>query len=165
MTLEDLTLVRGWRNHENIRKHMFNQHEISEKEHHDWFSKMGALAHVHLLIFELNNKPSGFAKLEVSLEANKAVWGFYTAPNSEIGTGKKLAQTVLAYAFEALELDAIDAEVIRTNKRSLAFHESMGFNPGVDMEVLPDKNSSQMDIVCMTLEKNKWLSSDKRVSR
>ena len=35
----DLSLILSWRNHEEIRKHMYNKKIISNEEHLNWFNK------------------------------------------------------------------------------------------------------------------------------
>ncbi len=40
VTIDDLELLREWRNRPDIRQYMFEQNEISSVQQRDWFSKV-----------------------------------------------------------------------------------------------------------------------------
>ena len=39
---DDLATVRTWRNHPDVRRHMFSTHAISEAEHQQWYERQQA---------------------------------------------------------------------------------------------------------------------------
>ena len=57
LTEPDLALVRGWRNHESVRRFMYTQHEIAEQEHRDWFARCEQDPLRHLLVYECDEQP------------------------------------------------------------------------------------------------------------
>src|SRR5690554_7031732 len=68
MVETDLALVLSWRNHPDVRKHMYTQHEITLIEHTSWFKSVLYDDGRHLLIYEQNNEPLGFININ---EINK----------------------------------------------------------------------------------------------
>lgn len=158
----DLDLVLSWRNHPSIREQMYSRHEISKQEHEAWFAKMKMREDVDLLIFELDGKPSAYAKLDLNIEAKSAIWGFYKAPNAEHGTGTRLGNAVLKHAFETRNLDVLEAEVIENNKKSLSFHTKIGFKQDKLEENKYFDGEKYHAVICMSITATDWLTRHTR---
>ena len=60
MTHGDLERVLAWRNHQDVRRYMYTQHEISLAEHTSWFERASRDDSRHLLVFEIEGVPLGF---------------------------------------------------------------------------------------------------------
>lgn len=128
MTAADVEPVRAWRNHPAIRAAMFTQHEIGAEESRRWFETAQADPRRHLLIYELDGRPSGFASLACRSDTpGIADWGFYVAPELPRGHGTGLCAAVLDHAFGVLGLHAVHGAVLDGNTRSLRLHEKLGF--------------------------------------
>ena len=95
MTQEDLERVLTWRNHEDVRRYMYTQHEISLAEHTRWFERASQDPSRHLLVFEYNATPLGFINLHQIAPGGVAEWGFYAAPDAIKGTGRQLGRAAL----------------------------------------------------------------------
>ena len=80
MNASDLSMVLRWRNHVDIRKYMYTQHEISVEEHASWFKRTSDDDSKHCLIFEWLGKAVGFASLYLHDDSLSADWGFYIDP-------------------------------------------------------------------------------------
>lgn len=145
-TTADTQLIWQWRNHPNVRAWMFGQDEIALSEHEKWFSKQLNSSNVHLMIFEVDNKPMGvvnFTQITVdkyqTLNSSKpkpnepnektASWGFYLSPESPKGQGLGFALGVLAisHIFNTTDIGRITAQVLEYNTASLALHRKLGF--------------------------------------
>lgn len=127
MAIADLEQVLAWRNHPEIRRYMYTTHEIGQVEHRAWFERASTDPRKHLLIFEIDAKPLGFVNL-VELNAHGiADWGFYVATDAPKGTGLKLGQAALKYAFETLRLHKVCGQALDFNERSIKFHERLAF--------------------------------------
>src|SRR5688572_31273689 len=87
---DDLPRLLAWRNHDDIRRVMFNAHTITADETSQWFERESANPLVHLLLFERDSEPAGYVRLHVLAEGGTADWGFYAAPGSPPGTGRRL---------------------------------------------------------------------------
>lgn len=124
----DLDRVLAWRNHPDIRKFMYSQHEIGREEHRAWFEKAVSDPARHLLIFESDTEPSGFVSIAQHCEPRIADWGFYLAPDARSGSGKQLGDCALEYAFSHIGLHKLCGEALIYNERSISFHERLGFH-------------------------------------
>ena len=123
----DLALVRSWRNHESVRRYMYTQHEIGEKEHRDWFARCELDPLRHLLVYDVDDQPRGFVHFTVQGAGRVADWGFYIAPEAPRGTGTGLGRRALEFAFQRLQLHKICGQALGFNQRSIDFHRKMGF--------------------------------------
>lgn len=131
----DLERVLAWRNHPDVRQHMYTQNEISLEEHSRWFKGASVDPDRHLLILEVDAEPQGYVNFRCD-GAGAAVWGFYLAPDAPKGTGRLLGEAATGYAFETLGLKRIWGEVLPDNLASQNFHLRQGF---VMEAILPDK--------------------------
>ena len=127
MLESDLEQVLAWRNHDDIRRYMYTKHEITLSEHTNWFKKASNDSNHYLLVFEINSVASGFVNINKLTHGDIAEWGFYVAPDSEKGTGKRLGITALNYAFQTLKLHKICGQALAYNTPSVRFHMSLGF--------------------------------------
>lgn len=127
LTADDLVLVRGWRNHPDVRRHMFSTHEITADEHRQWFDRQQADATRRLWLFRRDGVPMGFVHLSGVAPGGVAEWGFYAAPGAPRGTGSALGRTALARAFGDEGLHKVCGQVLAGNAASLAFHRRLGF--------------------------------------
>lgn len=127
MTYSDLALVLAWRNHPDVRRYMYTQHEIDSTEHLKWFERCLPNPQKHLLIFEVAHQSLGFVSLNEVERAAVAEWGFYVAPGAPKGSGRQLGNAALNYAFSKLKLKKIKGEALAYNQRSIQFHKALGF--------------------------------------
>ena len=156
MTYEDLAQVLSWRNHEDVRRYMYTQHEITLVEHTRWFERASQDTTRHLLIFESNAVPLGFINIYQIAPGGVADWGFYAAPDVPKGTGRQLGQAALHYAFSQVELHKICGQALAYNERSIKFHRSLGFlQEGIQREQHFD-GQRYHDVVCFGLIASEW---------
>lgn len=127
LTVEDLPMLLAWRNHAEVRRYMFNQHEISLDEHYNWFTKVSKDPRRCLLIVEEFAQAIGYVQLSKVVEGGVADWGFYSRPDAPKGTGRKLGVMALNYAFGPLKLYKVCGQAIASNEVSIAFHQRLGF--------------------------------------
>ena len=156
MTPADLELVIFWRNHPDVRRYMYTQHEISLEEHAVWFEKTRGNPGKHLLIFELDNCPCGFVQLSQLKISPVAEWGFYAAPSSPKGTGRSLGRAALRYAFEELGLHKICGEALAYNEPSIRFHGSLGFQCEGRLRDQHYDGQNYHDVLCFGLLASEW---------
>lgn len=127
MTADDLHLILAWRNHPDIRRYMYTQHEIPLVEHQRWFEQASQNPSKHLLIYTAEENPMGFIQLSLLSNSPNADWGFYAAPDAPKGTGRRLGRAALSYAFEHLGLHKICGQALAYNEPSIRFHRALGF--------------------------------------
>ncbi|MNJ17315.1 UDP-4-amino-4,6-dideoxy-N-acetyl-beta-L-altrosamine N-acetyltransferase [compost metagenome] len=127
MTARDLVRVLEWRNHPEVRRYMYTQHEIGLDEHRQWFENSQSNGSRHLLIFEKQGEPLGFVNITESIPGHIADWGFYLAPEAPKGTGRLLGKTALEFAFDTMQLHKVCGQALGFNIRSIRFHLALGF--------------------------------------
>lgn len=127
VTWEDLPMLLTWRNHSDVRRFMFTQHEISLDEHHSWFARASQDSTRRLLIVEEAHQPIGYVQFSNVDSGGVADWGFYARPDAPKGSGRKLGIVALSHAFGALQLHKVCGQAIERNQTSIAFHKRLGF--------------------------------------
>ncbi|WP_416199234.1 MAG: UDP-4-amino-4, 6-dideoxy-N-acetyl-beta-L-altrosamine N-acetyltransferase [Pseudomonas helleri] len=151
MVSDDLELVLSWRNHAEVRRYMYTQHEITLKEHTEWFERATLDTSRHLLVFELKETPVGFVNIREIAPGGIADWGFYAAPEAPRGTGQKLGKAALQYAFCQAGLHKICGQAIAFNQRSIKFHLSQGFQQEGILRNQHFDGKQYHDVVCFGL--------------
>lgn len=127
MVAADLEQVLEWRNHPDVRKYMYTQHEITLEEHTRWFSRACKDSKISLKVLEINGDPVGFVNIKQISTGKIAEWSFHVSPNAKKGTGYLLCSLALDYIFQELKMEKLNGEVISFNKKSIALHEKLGF--------------------------------------
>lgn len=156
MTQEDLERVLTWRNHEDVRRYMYTQHEISLAEHTRWFERASQDSSRHLLVFECNAMPLGFINLHQIAPGGVAEWGFYTAPDATKGTGRQLGQAAMHYAFTHVGLHKLCGQALAYNERSIKFHSNLGFQQEGILRDQHFDGQNYHDVVCFGLMASEW---------
>ena len=78
----DLPTLLEWRNHADVRRFMFTQHEISVEEHRNWFYKASQDLSRCLLIVEEAKQAIGYVQFSKVQDGGIADWGFYARPSA-----------------------------------------------------------------------------------
>lgn len=153
---EDLAGVLAWRNHPEVRRYMYTQHEISPEEHARWFEIALNEAGRHLLIFESDSRPAGFINFHQIAPGGIADWGFYVAPDAPKGTGSSLGRSALQHAFGPLGLHKICGQALAYNERSIRFHQTLGFRVEGTLLQQHFDGHNYHDVVCFGLLATEW---------
>jgi UDP-4-amino-4,6-dideoxy-N-acetyl-beta-L-altrosamine N-acetyltransferase len=156
MTCEDLEQVLAWRNHNEVRRYMYTQHEISLAEHSAWFERVSKDLSRHLLVFEIDGTPFGFINFDQVAPGGIAEWGFYAAPDAPKGTGCQLGEAALGHAFTQLGLHKICGQALAYNERSIKFHLSLGFKQEGILREQHFDGQKYHDVVCFGLLAAEW---------
>jgi UDP-4-amino-4,6-dideoxy-N-acetyl-beta-L-altrosamine N-acetyltransferase len=155
----DLDYILEWRNHINVRKFMFAQHKITNKEHNKWYINSINDKKKHLLVYEEYNKPYGFMNFTEILDSKVANWGFYLSPESKKGMGRRLGLASLSFAFTEIKLHKICGQAISYNEKSIKFHEHLGFkNEGIQKDQYFNKNN-YYDLYNFGLLRSEWIKN------
>lgn len=156
MAQEDLEQVLAWRNHADVRRYMYTQHEISLAEHTRWYERASQDSSRHLLIFENNAMPLGFINFHQVALGGVADWGFYIAPDAPKGTGRQLGNAALHHAFTCVDLHKLCGQALAYNERSIRFHLSLGFQQEGILREQHFDGQNYHDVVCFGLLATEW---------
>ncbi len=152
----DLLMVLTWRNHPSVRSFMLTQHEISLKEHLNWFERVKHDKNRKQLIVFDGEEPIGFVQFNSVSRGGIADWGFYARPDVPKGSGTKLGNAALKHAFEALGLHKVCGQAIESNAASIAFHQKLGFIEEGRLRSQQKINGQYQTSVCFGLLANDW---------
>ncbi len=160
VTEDDLPMVLAWRNHADVRRYMFTQHEIGLDEHRNWFAKASQDTSRCLLIVEENKQAFGYVQFSKVEDGGIADWGFYTSPEASKGTGRKLGVMALNYAFGSLKLHKVCGQAIASNQASIAFHQRLGFTLEGVLRDQQRINGAYLSLHCFGLLSSEWQAKD-----
>jgi UDP-4-amino-4,6-dideoxy-N-acetyl-beta-L-altrosamine N-acetyltransferase len=152
----DLERVLAWRNHQEVRRYMFAQHEITFDEHHRWFERARLNPLKHLLIFEAEDQALGFVSFTEFKSSRIADWGFYAAPDAPKGFGRELGRVALTHAFKDIKLHKVCGRALAFNERSLHFHQSLGFKQEGLLRDQHFDGECYHHVICFGLLFNEW---------
>ena len=156
MAHADLERVLAWRNHPDVRRHMYTQHEITLDEHRRWFERTLPDSNKHLLIFEVNHQPQGFVNFNETPNSGIADWGFYVAPDAPKGRGRQLGRASLNHAFSQLKLHKVCGQALAYNKRSIQFHQSLGFQQEGILRAQHFDGELYHHVICFGMLRSEW---------
>ncbi len=156
MAEEDLTMVLAWRNHLEVRRFMFTQHEISLAEHTQWFMRVVQDNTRRLLIVQELGSSIGYVQFSNVERGGVADWGFYARPDAPKGTGRRLGTLALDHAFGQLKLHKVCGQTIDTNQASIRFHERLGFKREGVLRDHKRMNDRYQTLICFGLLAHEW---------
>ncbi|SFR45025.1 UDP-4-amino-4,6-dideoxy-N-acetyl-beta-L-altrosamine N-acetyltransferase [Pseudidiomarina maritima] len=149
--IDDLPMIRSWRNDISVRRFMYTTHEISEKEHVDWYNRIVSDPSIKIFIYEENGKPLGFLNFTSTRTEDVANWGFYLNPEAPKGTGHRFGKSAISFGFNQLKLHKICGEALAFNERSVKFHRSLGFVEEGQLREQHFDGSKFHDVICFGL--------------
>lgn len=161
MREDDLVSVLRWRNHPDVRRFMYTQHEITASEHRRWFENSQGNPARNLLIFEHETVPLGFVNITQSTLGHIADWGFYLAPEAPRGTGQLLANAALSFAFQTLGLHKVCGQALAFNERSIRFHLRLGFSQEADLRDQHYDGERYHSVIHFGLLHNEWQANQR----
>lgn len=156
MVHADLEQVLAWRNHPDVRRYMYTQHEITLDEHQRWFERSLPDPKKHLLVFEVNHQPLGFVNFNDMGIGGIADWGFYAAPDAPKGSGRQLGRAALSHAFIQLKLHKVNGQALAYNERSIQFHQSLGFQQEGILRDQHFDGERYHHVICFGLLGHEW---------
>lgn len=159
MVHADLALVLTWRNHPDVRRYMYTQHEITLEEHQRWFERASTDLKKHLLIFEVGHQPLGYVNFNELGNGGIADWGFYVAPDAPKGIGRQLGREALNHAFIELKLHKVCGQALVFNERSIRYHQLLGFQQEGNFHDHHFDGECYHHVICFGLLCHEWQPS------
>jgi len=123
-TDSDLDDMRQWRNQAPNREVSINSHEITADEHAAWWTRTRDDGTRRVLIYERNGMASGvvnFFDLNLDGEVKTGSWGFFLDAEGlderreTLPAWLEVMREAIDYAFDRLQLDRLDGEVLEQN--------------------------------------------------
>lgn len=132
INLEDLELIRNWRNSDKIRKCFFHQELITEEQQLNWFNEYLKNETDLMFMIETNEGvPIGtLAIYHIDAVNRQAEVGRIMLGNEKyLGKGYaiKALELLLANSFREMDLERIYLEVLDDNERAVGMYDKIGF--------------------------------------
>jgi UDP-4-amino-4,6-dideoxy-N-acetyl-beta-L-altrosamine N-acetyltransferase len=155
----DQEAIRVWRNHPEVRKHMYTDHEISPDEHRAWFLRILRDPACKYWIIVCDGEDVGLLYLyDIDTTNRRCYWGFYTADPGVRGKGVgSFAEfSVLRFVFDHLQLQKLCGEVLASNQTVLNMHKKFGFVQEGLLRRHVLKDGRFADVVCISILREEW---------
>ncbi|WPM32353.1 UDP-4-amino-4,6-dideoxy-N-acetyl-beta-L-altrosamine N-acetyltransferase [Hydrogenobacter sp. T-2] len=152
---EEIEMVRRWRNHPEVRRWMYTDHEISKEEH---LSFIETLRHdkrnFYYLVYKVDKAVGVLSLTKVDFRNCNAYFGIYANPEEKIhGAGLILEKSAISLAFDVAQLHTLKLEVIEDNERVINFHKRMGFEEEGRLKEFVFKDGRWKDVIVMGIIK------------
>jgi hypothetical protein len=155
----DQETIRVWRNHPEVRKYMYTDHEIGPDEHNAWFARILRDSTCKYWIIVCDGEDVGLLYLhDIDTRNSRCYWGFYTASPSARGKGVgSFAEfSVLRFVFDDLRLQKLCGEVLASNQAVLNMHKKFGFVQEGLLRKHVLKEGIFADVVSISILREEW---------
>lgn len=146
--------VRRWRNKEEIRKYMINQHIINKEEHSIWLESLKHKNDWKFWIVFVDNIPVGSVYLQnIDYKKLTSEWGFYIGEDAYKGKGlgKCILFEFLKRFFEEMNFNILFTKVIYNNIAALNIYRKFRF------KIINDYFDKQRKVMLLKFTKKDWL--------
>ena len=135
----DVENLLAWRNQEVNRQVSTHQAPITAEEHATWWHAVQEDPARRVLVLEVDNSPCGvvtFFNLRSDGGRRRGAWGFYLDHDGLAARGATLVawqvavREALDHAFDVLDLDVLEAEVLEHNEVVRRANRRLGFVEG-----------------------------------
>lgn len=133
-TDDDRDLLLAWRNHPRVREVSLTQHEITPAEHDAWWQRTRIDPSRQVLLYVRHDVPSGVVTFfDLDAAARSAWWGYYLDNDGLSARGEllpawiEIQRQAKRFAFDELDLETLDGEVLEANEAVRRFNRRNGF--------------------------------------
>lgn len=156
----DLELLLKWRNSDRIRNVMLTSHIIEWEEHYAWFNRIKDREVATNFVFCYKNKPLGYIGYSDIDEIEKSCsYGVYIGDVDFEVPGEApfiLYFFAIEYAFTVLKREKIFSDVLKENKRALAFNMFLGYKVRTGKNLYINEN-----VIELFLDKQMWYKNNR----
>jgi UDP-4-amino-4,6-dideoxy-N-acetyl-beta-L-altrosamine N-acetyltransferase len=136
---DNLEMVRIWRNSDDVRLFMQYQEIITTDQQQTWFQKLDKSTNFYYVAYQ-NEIPFGVYNIkDVDFNIGIGEPGVFLKSRNiwETDCSMRGSIAILKFAFEILKLNSLKSNVLKSNKKVLAYNQQMGFeiNEKVDNNI------------------------------
>ena len=159
--------IRELRNEASVRKHMYNDHLISQAEHEGWLASLRNNPHTRIWAILFKGKIQGAVSLTaIDLKHKTADWAFYLSPATQgKGVGGIVEFKLLELAFGEMGLEKLNCEVLVTNPQVIKMHEKFGFRLEGTRRANILKDGRRRDVALLGVQAHEWQEARSRFTR
>jgi len=134
LDIQDKKLILEWRNHESIRKWMYNSDVVALENHLEFINRLKDNTTKLYFLVKRKGKPVGVISL-VDIENNVGDWGYYIAPDfHNENLGVEFYYYSLVYIYRVLKLSKVIGYVLKDNKSANSFSDLFGFSKDLQLK-------------------------------
>ena len=158
MREKDLKVVLRWRNAEQVRRNMLDDHIISHEEHTSWFDRAKSDNSCEWLVGEYMGRPIGVVGItHIDWQNGTCTFSLYLSDEVGIpGMGAMLEMRAIDRMFEAHGVRKIWGEALKSNSGILALHRKFGFSEEGILRKHVARAGGFEDIVRVALFSERW---------
>jgi UDP-4-amino-4,6-dideoxy-N-acetyl-beta-L-altrosamine N-acetyltransferase len=155
---QDLEMIRQWRNHPEVKKWMYTDHEISKEEHMNFIENLvKETKNFYYLVIKEHKKIGVISLTRLNYRNRNAYFGIYANPfEKPPNAGMILEKTSLKLAFEVANLHTLKLEVIENNERAINFYKRMGFREEGRLREFVFKDGRWLDVIVMGMTEDEF---------
>jgi UDP-4-amino-4,6-dideoxy-N-acetyl-beta-L-altrosamine N-acetyltransferase len=117
---EERLTVLGWRNHENIRKWMYDQNLIEKEDHFTFIQSLKDREDCfYWLVFKSKTPIGVFSLTNIDYQISQVSSGFYMDPNHEENSGFEFVTTFDRLIFENFNVERTYGGILSSNRYAL----------------------------------------------
>lgn len=157
--------VRLWRNKEDIKKYMINQHIITKEEHFKWLENLKSKNDCKFWVVFIDEIPIGSISLQnIDYKKLTLEWGSYIGEDDYrgYGIGAIIAYIILEYSFNILKFRTLKGITLEKNTPVIRMHKKFGFKIKKGKSTF--KKSKYKEILLM-IKKTEWNALRKNIFR
>jgi len=164
---EIIECIRELRNLDTVRKHMYNDHLISQKEHSAWIESLRQNKRERVMVVLYRGRAEGIVALRAIRERDKtADWAFYLSDGVQgRGVGGVVEFKLLDLAFRELGLEKLNCEVLESNPKVIEMHQKFGFKLEGVRRANVIKENKRMDVALLGILRDEWQETRPRFAR
>ncbi len=160
LNIDDLEIVRNWRNSTEVSQYMYTENIISEVDQQNWFQRINNSNNSFYWIIEYEGRKLGLASVTgIDFALQSCYWAFYLGDLTVrgAGIGAKVEYSILEYVFNELNLNKLRCEVFVNNDKVVKMHEKFGFRREGYYREHCIKGDLKLDVVGLAILKSEWL--------
>lgn len=128
LSIDEARLVLNWRNHDNVRKWMYNTSNIGLDDHLSFIKTLNNSEDKYYFMVLRHGHPLGVFNL-IDYQNNEGEFGFYLSPDfHDSNLGIEFYFSVIEYCFDVLKAEKLVGYALVTNKGANSFNSLFGFD-------------------------------------
>jgi len=159
---EEVDLVRKFRNHPEVRRWMYSDHEINKSEHIEFISSLvKEEKKLYFLVLQDNLCLGVISLNRIDLKNRHAYLGIYANPEEKISNaGFFLGRALLKMSFEFIGLHSLKLEVIENNHRAINLYRKLGFKEEGRLREFVYKEGKWYDVIVMGMTEEEYFENE-----
>lgn len=147
LTYDEKIMILEWRNHDNIRKWMYNSKPIPKETHLKFIENLELDKNNRYFLVQKNNENLGVIYFHnIDFTSKNTYFGLYVNPYINVsGIGSLLEELCQEYAFDVLQVNTLSLEVFSNNIKAIKLYKKYNFNE-IGKKIVNDK-----EVICMEL--------------